>query len=93
MLTFDFMWRMFPSMNAYRTQHFTLFILQIGAWTYLIRRLWSFKHIEKSKKTTWTCLMIFFFSQFTTLYYIWTKDDELMLENKKITDTNDQAET
>lgn len=70
-------------MDAYHTQLISIFIASIFAWTYLLKRLWSYKLVPKNKKTTWTFIMIFLFSQATTLYYIWVKDDQLFEENEE----------
>ena len=80
--TFDIMWKTFPNMKAYNFQMFTLLIIAIIALVYLIKRLWSYEFIDKDVKISWTLLMIFVFSQITTLYYIWKKDELLMKKNK-----------
>lgn len=87
MWTIEFMWNTFPSMDAYHIQLISIFIAAVFAWIYLIRRLWSFKRIPKNTKTTWTLMMIFVFSQITTLYYIWSKDEKLSSENSQETET------
>ena len=42
---------------------------------YLIYRLWSYKHVDKSKKTVWTVLLIIF-NCIAALIFIWKKDTE-----------------
>lgn len=84
MFTFDFVWRIFYSMKAYYLQLALIFILMVIAWVYLIRKLWLYKNIEKSEKTLWTFIILFAFSQITTLYYIWIKDKKLMKQNNGI---------
>ena len=93
MWTIEFMWKTFPSMDAYHTQLISIFIAGILAWIYLIRRLWSFKQIPKNTKTTWTLVMIFVFSQITTLYYIWAKDDQLTKGNTELEETKETVTT
>jgi|GEM_PF-4778269 len=87
------MWKTFPGMDAYHTQLISIFIAGIIAWIYLLRRLWSFKRIPKNTKTTWTLAIIFVFSQIMTLYYIWTKDDQLARENKELESTENSLLT
>ena len=93
MWTIEFMWKTFPSMDAYHTQLISIFIAAIIAWIYLIRRLWSYKQVPKGTKTTWTLVMIFVFSQITTLYYIWTKYDQLTKENSELKETKETVTT
>jgi hypothetical protein len=63
MLTFwfptEFHW-LVPTMKAYYIQIGTLQALTILQLIILIRKLWSFKNLEKSKKTNWTWLLIIF---------------------------------
>src|SRR5690554_6481947 len=70
MWTVEFMRNTFPSMDAYNIQLISIFIAAVIAWIYLIRRLWSFRRLPKNTKATWTLVMIFVFSQITTLYWI-----------------------
>lgn len=84
MMTVELMWRTFPTMEAYYFQLISIFVLLVLAWIYLIRKLWSYKNIKKSRKSLWTFIMLFAFSQITTLYYIWIKDKQLEIENNRI---------
>lgn len=93
MWTIEFMWNTFPRMDAYHIQLISIFIAAVFAWIYLIRRLWSFKRIPKNTKTTWTLMMIFVFSQITTLYYIWSKDEKLSSENSQLEETKETETT
>jgi len=87
------MWTTFPSIDTYHIQLISILVTAIIAWIYLIRRLWPFKRVPKSTKTTWTFVMIFVFSQTTTLYYIWAKDDQLSHENKELEMTKETVTT
>lgn len=71
---------LFPTMNAYNVQMIVLNILIILQLIILIRKLYSFKSIEKSTKTNWTLLLIFF-GQITTWIFIWWKVDEFEGKN------------
>ena len=86
MLTFwfptEFHW-LTPSMKAYYIQVATLQSLTILQLVILIRKLWSFKNLEKSKKTDWTWLLIIF-NSITSLISLWKRVDEFEeLNNKK----------
>lgn len=84
MWTIEIMWNTFPSMDAFNSQLISILVLALFAWAYLIQRLWSYKQIPISTKMTWALVMIFVFSQITTLFYIWAKDEQLSNENKKL---------
>ena len=56
-----------------------LILIQIG---YLIYRLWSYKSIDKEKKTMWTVLLLIF-NSISSLIYIWKKDNEFEKLNKQ----------
>tara|TARA_R110002124_G_scaffold186179_2_gene353713 strand:- start:160 stop:507 length:348 start_codon:yes stop_codon:yes gene_type:complete len=86
MLTFwfptEFHW-LVPSMKAYYIQVGTLQALTILQLVILIRKLWSFINLEKSKKTNWTWLLILF-NSITSLIFIWKRVDEFEeINNKK----------
>ena len=55
-----------------------LILIQIA---YLIYRLWSFKNIDKDKKTMWTVLLVIF-NCVASLIFIWKKDNEFEQLNK-----------
>ena len=78
MLTFwfptEFHW-LVPSMKVYYIQVGTLQALTILQLVILIRKLWSFKNLEKSKKMDWTWLLIIF-NLITSLIFIWKRVDE-----------------
>ncbi|MDX1446968.1 hypothetical protein [Lishizhenia sp.] len=78
----EFHW-LVPSMKAYYIQVGTLQALTILQLVILIRKLWSFKNLEKSKKSDWTWLLILF-NSITSLIFIWKRVDEFEeLNNKK----------
>lgn len=70
----EFKW-IVPSMKVYHIQLFTLQVLSIIQLIFLIRILWSFKHVEKSKKSEWTWILIVF-SSLSCLVFIWSKINE-----------------
>jgi len=70
----EFHW-LVPSMEVYYLQVGTLQALTVAQLIILIRKLWSFKKIEKSKKTDWTWLLLLF-TMVTSLIFIWKKVDE-----------------
>ncbi|RZS92004.1 hypothetical protein [Aquimarina brevivitae] len=49
-----------------------IILIQIS---YLIYRLWTYKNVEKDKKTMWTVLLVIF-NLITSLIFIWKKDNE-----------------
>lgn len=71
-----FVW-LFPSMEAYYIQLFTLQILIIVQLIILIFRLRSFSNIEKTVKANWIWYLILF-NFITCPLYIWKKDDEFI---------------
>jgi hypothetical protein len=86
MMTFwfptEFRW-LVPSMKAYYIQIGALQALTILQLVILIRKLWSFKNLEKSRKSNWTWLLILF-NSITSLIFIWKRVDEFEeLNNKK----------
>lgn len=70
----EFHW-LVPSMKVYYLQVGTLQALTMAQLIILIRKLWSFKNIDKSKKTDWTWLLLLF-TTVTSLIFIWKKADE-----------------
>ncbi|PIB27880.1 hypothetical protein [Maribacter sp. 4G9] len=56
----------------------SLILIQLG---YLIHRLWSFKNIQKEKKTNWTLLLVIF-NVVTSLIFIWKKYSEFEQHDK-----------
>jgi len=77
----EFHW-LVPSMKAYYIQVGTLQALTILQLVILIRKLWSFKNLEKSKKSDWTWLLILF-NSITSLIFIWKRVDEFEELNNK----------
>ncbi len=57
----------------------SLILIQL---VFLLYRLWSYKNIEKEKKSAWTFLLIAF-NVVTSLIYIWQKDDQFESMNQK----------
>ncbi len=49
---------------------------------YLVVDVWKIKTIDKSKKWSWTCIIIFF-GAIGSLIYIWKKEKELKQNNAK----------
>ena len=86
----EFHW-LTPSMKAYYIQVATLQSLTILQIAILIRKLWSFKNLEKSKKTDWTWLLIIF-NSITSLIFLWKRVDEFEeLNNKKVPNNDYKA--
>lgn len=90
MLTFIyptmFVW-LIPDMTTYYIWTISINVMILTTMTILIRRLWSFKNVDKSKKTKWTWLMILF-NSVTTLIYIWKIDDKLTIESRNAVSKN-----
>lgn len=84
MLTFiyptKFVW-LIPDMTAYYALTISINVAVLTTLIILIRRLWNFKSVDRSKKSNWTWLMIIF-NSLTILIYIWKIDDQLTTENK-----------
>ena len=84
MLTFwfpvEFHW-LVPSMKAYYIQIGILQGLNIIQLVILLRKLWSFKNLEKSRKTDWTWILILF-NSIASLIFIWKRVDEFEELNK-----------
>ena len=70
----EFLW-LTPSMNAYYVQLLFLQSLTIIQLIILIKKLWSFDNIDKSKKQGWTWILILF-NSISSLIFIWKKVDE-----------------
>jgi hypothetical protein len=70
----DFVW-LIPNMDIYYLQVFIIQGLTIVQLVILLRRLWHYKTLDRSKKNEWTWLLILFPS-ITSLIYIWKKDQE-----------------
>lgn len=64
-----------PSMRIYYIQTGTLVALTLIQLVILIRKLWSFKNVERPKKSNWTWMLILF-SSISSLIFIWKKVDE-----------------
>ena len=62
-------------MNAYYVQLLFLQSLTIIQLIILIKKLWSFDNIDKSKKQGWTWILILF-NSISSLIFIWKKVDE-----------------
>jgi hypothetical protein len=84
----DFHW-LVPSMEAYYVQVGTLQALTITQMIILLRKLWSFKNIENSKKSEWTWLLILF-NSITSLIFIWKRVDQFEALNNQVTLKNKQ---
>lgn len=81
-----------PTMEAYYIQVGVLKLMTIIQLVVLLRKLWSFKNLEKSKKSEWTWALILF-NLIASLIYIWKRlDQHEELNNKAILD-NDQNST
>ncbi len=91
MLTFsfptEFRW-LVPSMKIYYIQIGTLQGLTILQLVILIRKLWSFKNLERSKKSNWTWILILF-NPISILIFIWKKVDHFEeLNNDKMVENS-----
>lgn len=71
-----------PSMEAYYVILLALLVLTLIQLIFLISRLWKYKNIEKSIKSRWT-ILILFYNLLITPYYIWVTDDKLQAENQQ----------
>ena len=69
-----FSW-LIPSMKAYYIQVGILQVLAIVQWGILVRKLWCFNHLPKSKKYDWTWIL-FFFNPISSIIFLWIKMDE-----------------
>jgi heme/copper-type cytochrome/quinol oxidase subunit 4 len=83
-----FLW-LAPTMNEYYIQIFIIQGLTIIQLIFLIKKLWSFKNLEKSKKSEWTWILILF-SSISSLIFIWNKVDEFEVLNKNTISSNNQ---
>lgn len=48
----------------------------------LIKKLWSFENLKKSKKSDWTFFLVFF-NSISSLIFIWKKVDQFDKMNRK----------
>jgi hypothetical protein len=62
------------SMDAYYFQLGTIQALTILQLVLLIKKVWSFKALERSTKTRWTWYLIFF-NWMASLLFIWNRVD------------------
>jgi len=67
---------LFHPHDKYLLQVFGIFFICILQTYFLIRKLWSFQHINKSKKREWTWILILY-STIASLIFIWIKVDEI----------------
>lgn len=72
-----------PTMDAYHFQLISLALLTTVQLIILIKKLWSFKYIEKSTKHNWTGLLVVFTSV-SSLIFIWKKMGELEVKNNAL---------
>ena len=68
-------------MSVYQIQVYTLLILTAIQLTILIKKLWSFKQLETSKKNRWTFFLIVY-SSLSALIFIWRQMDDYEELNK-----------
>jgi len=80
----EFHW-LTPTMEVYYIQVGILQGLTLLQLIILIRKLWSFKHVEKSKKSEWTWLLIIF-NSISSLIFIWKHVDNLSDLNRMNSD-------
>lgn len=71
---------LYPTMNAYYIINGVIYSLVIIQIIVLIRKLRSFKNVEKSVKTNWTISLIVFHF-IAALIFIWWKVNEFEQEN------------
>ncbi len=64
-----------PSIETYHLQLGTIQIMIFVQLVILIKKLWSFKNLEKSRKWDWTWILIAF-NLVTSLVFIWKKVEE-----------------
>jgi len=74
-------------MNAYYIQVGILDTLLIIQLIVLIKKLWSFKNLDKSAKIEWTIYMIIF-NTIAILIMIWSKLDEFEKINENTVPNN-----
>ena len=70
----EFRW-LTPTMDVYCAQIIILQSLTIIQLIILIKKVWSFDNIDKSKKKNWTWILILF-NSIASLIFIWKKIDE-----------------
>lgn len=70
----EFQW-VFTSMESYYIQTVTSKILTIIQVIFLVRKVWSYRNIEKQKKKEWTWILILF-NSISCLVFLWYKIDE-----------------
>jgi hypothetical protein len=82
----EFIW-LIPTMDAYYIQIATLQGLTIIQLVILIKKLWSFKNLEKSRKSDWTWILILF-NSIASLIFIWKRVDEFAEKNESTVPNN-----
>ncbi len=75
----EFNW-VFPSWTSYYIQVGVLNGGVLSISIYLIVRIWRFKYIERTRKSGWTFIIVFFGS-LAQLIYIWKKDKDFVSRN------------
>jgi len=74
---------LYPTMNAYYIQVGILQVSNLVIMVVLLRKLWSFKHIERSKKTEWTWLLILF-PPVSSVIFVWKSVDRFRDLNAEV---------
>lgn len=83
MFPVEFHW-LVPTMKAYYIQIGIFQGLTIIQLIILIRKLWSFKKLEKSIKSDWTWILILF-NSIASLIFIWKRVDKFEeLDNQTV---------
>jgi len=77
----EFAW-LFPTMKSYNSQMIILWIMNLFQIIYLLKKLWSFKNIDKSIKNDWTWLLIFF-AVICSPIFIWKKYEKFNILNNE----------
>jgi len=72
-----------PTTNVYYIQLVILQVLVTVQFVIIMRKLWSFRNLEKSKKTEWT-VMLLIFNPISSLIFIWRKVDQLEENNNTV---------
>jgi len=84
----DFNW-LVPSMKIYYIQIGILQSLTITQLFILIKKLWSFKNLDKQTRSNWAGLLIIF-NSISSLIFIWKKVDEFSKINNTSFDNNNK---
>jgi hypothetical protein len=84
----EFAW-VYPNWTAYYIQMGIINALTLSVSIFLIVRIWRFKNIDRSRKSGWTFLILFF-GNLVALIYIWKKDADFARDNELNSNQSDE---